>query len=193
MQRGGSNGYPHSSSPSNDDWWGDQKLPYEDTSQTRRKSPPDQVKHHSSKDDPDFIVPNFVETEHDASESYAYNTAEETCVREATTTAADMIASIEIAPGEYRRLLGAAASWRSMENDSFVVATCWACDTMVFNVPQAAYVLCPTCRSVNPMEDMCEKDEIVGLGFTVGDLESWQQNNSFPLHISVARETDMKL
>ena len=97
-----------------------------------------------------------------------------TCGRTADSSAT--LGSIEIAPGEHRTLLGAAASWKSIQDDTYVACRCILCDIDVFTVPEAAYVLCPSCRTVVPTEDQHAKDDtIVCLGFTPRDLESWWQ------------------
>lgn len=112
-------------------------------------------------------VPGYLETEHE-SESFSFlpNVEDE-----------DAAMTIQIAPGEDRDVLSADDSWRSIADDSFLVSTCWPCNgATVLTVPHAAYMLCPTCRTVTPVaDDRSGKYDVVGLGFTVGDVESWHR------------------
>lgn len=88
----------------------------------------------------------------------------------ATNESNPIIGAIEIAPGEYRSVLGADYSRRAMENHTFVRAMCWECDQVICNVPEAAYVICPLCRTVNPTDD--RQPAVIGLGFLLPDVSS---------------------
>jgi len=56
-------------------------------------------------------------------------------------------------------------------------ALCVVCDTTLFVIQDAAYVLCPDCRTVNAVDGEFV-DRIaagVGLGFKYDDLMRWQR------------------
>jgi hypothetical protein len=78
---------------------------------------------------------------------------------------------IEVTPGVYVRLRGADETWRRwLCHCSWVVAAL----RRAFALKIAAFVLCPDCRVISPMEDKFEVEEGgVGLGFKVSDLGWW--------------------
>ena len=83
---------------------------------------------------------------------------------------------IEIAPGITARLRGAKETLRCVENDFYLPAMCFCCNTDLFCIMDANYVLCPNCKVVSPMEGCSSpgSDGGVGLGFTFQDLQQWQ-------------------
>eukprot|EP00527_Entomoneis_sp_CCMP2396_P004337 CAMPEP_0198140312 /NCGR_PEP_ID=MMETSP1443-20131203/3487_1 /TAXON_ID=186043 /ORGANISM="Entomoneis sp., Strain CCMP2396" /LENGTH=359 /DNA_ID=CAMNT_0043802689 /DNA_START=18 /DNA_END=1097 /DNA_ORIENTATION=- len=83
---------------------------------------------------------------------------------------------IEVSPGLKLRLRGAAETREAIKNDFFSPQLCVACETQIFCISDAAQVICPTCRSIQPLWGSGVHDEEggVGLGFTVDDLESMQ-------------------
>ena len=82
---------------------------------------------------------------------------------------------IEIAPGLTARLRGAKETWEAVENDFYMPTQCFCCQTDLFCIMDANYVLCPSCKVVSPLEG-CAKGMSggVGLGFTYQDLQQWQ-------------------
>ena len=82
---------------------------------------------------------------------------------------------VEIAPGVYHRLRGAAETWECVERDFYMPVSCFACAAELCCIQDASYVLCPTCRVVSRMDGMsADHDGGVGLGFTMDDLCRWQ-------------------
>lgn len=80
-----------------------------------------------------------------------------------------------IAPGVTARLRGAAETLAAVAADCYTLATCWVCQTNLGCVANAAYVLCPACRSVSPLQvDDNYSVDGVGLGFTLEQLQMWQ-------------------
>lgn len=79
---------------------------------------------------------------------------------------------IEVSPGEYLPLRGADETWRCIHVDFYMPCECIACESTIFCIQDAQFVLCPLCKTVCPMEG----DKGVGLGFTVDDLAKWQQD-----------------
>ena len=53
---------------------------------------------------------------------------------------------IEVCPGVRLRLRGASETWKAIESDFYIPATCIGCDTVIFCIQDAMYVLCPICR-----------------------------------------------
>jgi hypothetical protein len=84
---------------------------------------------------------------------------------------------IEVAPGVKLRLRGSQETWAAISRDFYVPGLCWGCSETIFVIQDAAYVLCPTCRTVSPMDGTFENPEVsgVGLGFTFEELVLWQQ------------------
>jgi hypothetical protein len=83
--------------------------------------------------------------------------------------------SIEISPGVQVRLRGADETWRAIEYDYYMPAECICCESTIFCIQDADYVLCPDCRVVSRLEGSSSRGMGgVGLGFKYGDLARWQ-------------------
>lgn len=103
---------------------------------------------------------------------------------------------LELSPGVYARLRGAKETWQCIENDFHMPVNCYACSKELCVIQDAAYVLCPSCRSVSPVEQDYSNHPFfhhhqgglsrdgVGLGFTFEELFQWQAQ-------IIRRRTDM--
>ena len=87
------------------------------------------------------------------------------------------------------RLRGASETWKVIEYDFNEPAICFSCNTMIFCIQDAMYVLCPSCRVVSPLEESEQEGSgtstggggggggvQVGLRFTFEDLSRFQQD-----------------
>jgi hypothetical protein len=85
--------------------------------------------------------------------------------------------TIEISPGVHVRLRGADETWKAVENDFYMPAECICCESTIFCIKNADYILCPNCRVVSRMEDLSSHGMGgVGLGFKYEDLARWQES-----------------
>ena len=85
--------------------------------------------------------------------------------------------TIEISPGVHVRLRGADETWKAVENDFYMPAECICCESTIFCIQNADYILCPDCRVVSRMEDISSNGMGgVGLGFKYEDLARWQES-----------------
>jgi hypothetical protein len=85
--------------------------------------------------------------------------------------------TIEIFPGVHVRLRGADETWKAIENDYYMPAECICCESTIFCIQNADYVLCPDCRVVSRMEGLSYRGiGGVGLGFKYEDLARWQDS-----------------
>jgi hypothetical protein len=83
--------------------------------------------------------------------------------------------TIEISPGVHVRLRGAGETWKAIENDYYMPAECSCCESTIFCIQNADFVLCPDCRVVSRMEGVSSRGMGgVGLGFKYEDLARWQ-------------------
>jgi hypothetical protein len=83
--------------------------------------------------------------------------------------------TIEISPGVHVRLRGADETWKAVENDFYMPAECICCESTIFCIQNADYILCPDCRVVSRMEGLSSHGMGgVGLGFKYEDLARWQ-------------------
>jgi hypothetical protein len=83
--------------------------------------------------------------------------------------------TIEISPGVHVRLRGADETWKAIENDNYMPAECICCESTIFCIQNADYILCPDCRVVSRMEGLSSHGVGgVGLGFKYEDLARWQ-------------------
>jgi hypothetical protein len=83
--------------------------------------------------------------------------------------------TIEISPGVHVRLRGADETWRAIANDFYMPAECICCESTIFCIQNADYVLCPDCRVVSRMDGLSSLGiGGVGLGFKYEDLARWQ-------------------
>jgi len=94
--------------------------------------------------------------------------------------------TIEIAPGDFQQLRGAQETYAAIGCDFYVFSSCSICNQTICCIEYAAYVLCPRCRVVSPIDGFDSgSDERsgggVGLGFTLDELAEWQEE------ITVAR------
>jgi hypothetical protein len=84
---------------------------------------------------------------------------------------------IEVAPGKLMQLRGADETWHAIHNDFYSPCMCVCCEQTLFCIKNAAYVLCPACRVISPMEHRPgESEGGVGLGFTMENLAQWQND-----------------
>jgi hypothetical protein len=82
---------------------------------------------------------------------------------------------IEISPGVHVRLRGADETWKAIEQDYYMPTECLCCQSTIFCIQNADFVLCPDCRVVSRMEDSSSQGMGgVGLGFKYEDLARWQ-------------------
>jgi hypothetical protein len=85
--------------------------------------------------------------------------------------------SIEISPGVYVRLRGADETWKAIANDFYMPVECICCESTIFCIQNADYVLCPDCRVVSRMDTPSSHGMGgVGLGFKYEDLARWQED-----------------
>jgi hypothetical protein len=83
--------------------------------------------------------------------------------------------TIEISPGVHVRLRGASETWKAIESDYYMPAECICCESTIFCIQNADFVLCPDCRVVSRMEGSSHGIlGGVGLGFKYEDLARWQ-------------------
>ena len=80
---------------------------------------------------------------------------------------------LEIAPGVTARLRGAQETMNCIANDFYLPTTCFACETNLFCIMDADYVLCPLCKVVSPVSENGDTDGGIGLGFTFDDLQHY--------------------
>jgi predicted RNA-binding Zn-ribbon protein involved in translation (DUF1610 family) len=83
--------------------------------------------------------------------------------------------TIEISPGHHVRLRGADETWKAIENDYYMPTECISCESTIFCIQNADFVLCPDCRVVSRMDGVSSRGVGgVGLGFKHEDLARWQ-------------------
>lgn len=88
---------------------------------------------------------------------------------------------IEVAPGEFMRLRGAAETMDAIERDFFVPSDCVICQQTILCIADADFLLCPLCKTVSPLDatrNPSRFDCSVGLGFTPADLARWTSNDN---------------
>jgi hypothetical protein len=84
--------------------------------------------------------------------------------------------TIEISPGVHERLRGADETRKAIENDFYMPAECICCESTIFCIQNADYILCPDCRVVSRMKDISSHERGgVGLGFKYEDLARCQE------------------
>lgn len=85
------------------------------------------------------------------------------------------VVMIEVSPGVRAPLRGSSETWIAIKDDFFMPTLCLSCDSTIFTIQDAGFVICPSCRVVYPIEDVLDKVAGgVGLGFTYEQLTQWQ-------------------
>lgn len=87
-----------------------------------------------------------------------------------SSTADKEATHIEIAPGTTTPLLGAADTWKAVAHDNYVPTSCVGCNMEICCILSASCVLCPSCKTVSPLDCGDATAGSVGLGFTLDDL-----------------------
>ena len=93
---------------------------------------------------------------------------------ESTTTHME----IEVAPGIVMRLRGAKETKQALQDGFVLRCDCLACQESILCIATAEYVLCPTCRVINPVQDSIGTNEVdggVGLGIAIKELSGSEQ------------------
>lgn len=75
------------------------------------------------------------------------------------------------------RIRGAEETWHAIQRDFYLPCPCSHCETTVFSIADAAYVLCPICEEVSPLDQESSSTMAahgLGLGFTVEQLAQFQ-------------------
>jgi hypothetical protein len=98
--------------------------------------------------------------------------------------------TIEISPGVHVRLRGADETWKAIENDYYMPAECICCESTIFCIQNADYVLCPDCRVVSRMEGISSHG-IGGVCWegSVIDTGTFNPVDNRPRHVDVPRAT----
>ncbi|CAB9496430.1 expressed unknown protein [Seminavis robusta] len=89
---------------------------------------------------------------------------------------------VQIYPGMYVPLRSAQETKVAIANDFYRSIPCWSCSTSMFCILDAAYVICPTCRVISPLEDGSDGRVMVrrglGMGFTGKTLCEMKRDNN---------------
>jgi len=103
---------------------------------------------------------------------------------------ANRIVMVEITPGFSLPLRGAAETRLYIARGWYVPLRCVACTLDLFGIPDALFILCPVCRSINPLEEgndamivaaatttatTLKEPQGLGLGITPEELETVQR------------------
>jgi hypothetical protein len=119
-------------------------------------------------------VPTLIECETSGSCLNHSTIAEENCHDNSNVLATDK--TIEVSPGVVLRLRGADETRRAIVTNFYMPCRCPCCETTLFSIKDAAFVVCPKCRVVSPLEGAIYSgyDGGVGLGFTMEELAQSQ-------------------
>ena len=77
---------------------------------------------------------------------------------------------IEVAPGYSVPLCGAKETMYAFQKDWITHIECTSCNAFLYCIDSASMVLCPSCRSIGPVEasaSNCNVTESLGLGLTI--------------------------
>ena len=94
---------------------------------------------------------------------------------------------LEVCPGISMPLRGAAETFEAVQNDFYIPQNCSCCQSTIFCIQDAEYVLCPVCKSVSPIdEDQLDYDRSshgtkkggIGLGFDIETLQQFQKQKA---------------
>ena len=80
---------------------------------------------------------------------------------------------IEVAPGYSVPLCGALETMYAFQKDWIVHTECTSCNAFLYCIDSASMVLCPSCRSISPVETNASNrnvQESLGLGLTIAHV-----------------------
>jgi hypothetical protein len=85
-------------------------------------------------------------------------------------------AIIQVTPGIQAVLRGSHETWEAIKTDFYVPCQCVVCNSTLFVIQDAAYVLCPRCFSIVPLEGEFINRTVsgIGMGFSIKGLMRWQ-------------------
>jgi hypothetical protein len=97
----------------------------------------------------------------------------------ARNTPADTAVIVQIAPGVQAPLRGTKETYQAISKDFYSNVTCFGCSLEMCCIADAAYIVCPECKVISPLEGcVFEGKEIrrrgLGLGFTYESLFQMQ-------------------
>jgi len=81
------------------------------------------------------------------------------------TTATATPVSVEIYPGIWEQVRGAKETTQAQRNNYLVACTCVVCTIDYSCINDAAYVICPLCRVVNPLSFSYNNDNTIKSGY----------------------------
>jgi hypothetical protein len=90
---------------------------------------------------------------------------------------------VQIYPDMYVPLRSAEETEAAIVQDNYVTVRCWGCERGMFCIVDAAYVLCPFCKIIGPLDDENDKRRRhgLGMGFTGKTLTELKQK----IHVGV--------
>jgi hypothetical protein len=71
---------------------------------------------------------------------------------------------IEVAHGVFLLLRAAEETWAAMQQDYFTTCECTCCSIFLSCIADAAFVLCPECKTISSTENAVDTQGGVGLG-----------------------------
>ena len=83
------------------------------------------------------------------------------------TTATTTPVKVEIYPGIWKQIRGAKETTQAQRNNRIVACTCVVCTIDYSCINDAAYVICPLCRVVNPLSLSYNNDNTIKSGYNV--------------------------
>eukprot|EP00934_Nitzschia_sp_Nitz4_P004370 Nitzschia sp. Nitz4//scaffold25_size161228//117556//118104//NITZ4_002446-RA/size161228-processed-gene-0.86-mRNA-1//-1//CDS//3329544634//4360//frame0 len=81
---------------------------------------------------------------------------------------------VEISPGSYMPMIGAAETTQAIRDGRVCSTTCFGCDSLLYCVMTSVCVICPTCKTVSPVafDQQGLTVEGVGLGVSADDYQT---------------------
>jgi len=74
---------------------------------------------------------------------------------------------VEVVPGFALPFHGSKETIHAYHNDNVIHTNCSSCATFLYCIDSASMVLCPSCRSISPVEVRHTEEETLGIGLTV--------------------------
>lgn len=95
---------------------------------------------------------------------------------------------LEFAPGVKEKLRLSHESVKAIETGFYTPTVCWGCCAGLYCISDAAYLICPACTVISPLEESLPTAHGIGMAFTKETLDQVEKELAGKDHIPSSME-----